>query len=144
MDMLTSKDRSFRAPSQDGASVIVDPHNFNPDRHCFRAAQTQGIVKGNINVLLKLPPHLQKASSKTQGKTHDAAARYANEAVFLQADQEPSPRGLGLRIFGVKGERLPSSDQEATMQDFFFDNGLVIESLPIHVSGHHAAKGEVH
>ncbi|KAJ8108553.1 hypothetical protein OPT61_g8093 [Boeremia exigua] len=51
----------------------------------------------------------------------------AHEPVFLQADQEPGPRGLGLRIFGVDGPRLPSADQSATTQDFFFNNAPMIE-----------------
>lgn len=107
----------------------MQQHNFDKHRHCFRAThvKTQGILKGKLTVLPDLPSHLQQGLFKTPGKTYDVAARYANEPVFLQADQEPGPRGLGLRIFGVEGQRLPSADQEATTQDFFFNNAPMIE-----------------
>jgi hypothetical protein len=107
----------------------MQQHNFDQHRHCFRAThvKTQGIVKGRLTVLPDLPSHLQQGLFKTPGKTYDVAARYANEPVFLQADQEPGPRGLGLRIFGVEGQRLPSADQDASTQDFFFNNAPMIE-----------------
>jgi hypothetical protein len=107
----------------------MQQHNFDQHRHCFRAThvKTQGIVKGKLTVLPDLPNHLQQGLFKTPGKTYDVAARYANEPVFLQADQEPGPRGLGMRIFGVEGERLPSADPQATTQDFFFNNAPMIE-----------------
>lgn len=107
----------------------MQQHNFDQHRHCFRAThvKTQGIVKGQLTVLPDLPSHLQQGLFKTPGKTYDVAARYANEPVFLQADQEPGPRGLGLRIFGVEGQRLPYADQDASTQDFFFNNAPMIE-----------------
>ena len=107
----------------------MQQHNFDQHRHCFRAThvKTQAIVKGKLTVLPNLPTHLQQGLFKTPGKTYDVAARYANEPVFLQADQEPGPRGLGLRIFGVAGQRLPSADQDAKTQDFFFNNAPMIE-----------------
>lgn len=107
----------------------MQEHNFDQHRRCFRAThvKTQGIVKGKLTILPNLPPHLQQGAFEVPGKTYDVAARYANEPVFLQADQEAGPRGLGLRIFGVGGERLPDADQDATTQDFFFNNAPMIE-----------------
>lgn len=107
----------------------MQQHNFNQHRHCFHATdvKTQGIVKGKLTVLADLPSHLQQGLFKIPSKTYDIAARYANEPVFLQADQEPGPRGLGLRILSVEGARLSSADQEATTQDFFFNNAPMIE-----------------
>jgi hypothetical protein len=107
----------------------MQQHNYDQHRHCYRAThvKTQGIVKGKLMVLPNLPAHLQQGLFKRPGQTYDIAARYANEPVFLQADQEPGPRGLGLRIFGVDGERLPSADQNASTQDFFFNNAPMIE-----------------
>lgn len=107
----------------------MQQHNFDQHRHAYRAThvKTQGIVKGTLTVLPNLPAHLQQGLFKTPGKSYHVGARYASEPVFLQADQEPGPRGLGLRIFGVEGERLPSADQEASTQDFFFNNAPMIE-----------------
>ncbi|KAG6368061.1 hypothetical protein INS49_002261 [Diaporthe citri] len=102
-------------------------------KHAYRAThvKTQGIVKGTLTVLPNLPAHLQQGLFKTPGRSYDVAARYSSEPVFLQADQEPGPRGLGLRIFGIEGERLPSADQEALTQDLFFNNAPMIELTDI-------------
>ena len=111
----------------------MQQHNFDQHRHAYRAThvKTQGIVKGKMTVLPDLPAHLQQGLFKTPGETYDVAARYANEPVFLQADQEPGPRGLGMRVFGVQGERLQSADPEASTQDFFFNNAPSIELTDI-------------
>lgn len=111
----------------------MQQHNFDQHRHAFRAThvKTQGIVKGKLTVPQDLPQHLRQGLFKTPGKTYDVAARYASEPVFLQADQEPGPRGLGLRVFGVEGERLDSADPSATTQDFFFNNAPMIELTDI-------------
>ena len=92
----------------------MQQHNFDQHRHAYRAThvKTQALFK---------PP----------GETYDVAARYANEPVFLQADQEPGPRGLGMRVFGVQGKGLQSADPEASTQDFFFNNAPSIELTDI-------------
>lgn len=111
----------------------LQQHNFDQHRHAFRAThvKTQGIVKGKLTVEADLPSHLRQGLFKTPGKSYDVAARYANEPVFLQADQEPGPRGIGLRIFGVNGARLEGADSNGTTQDFFFNNAPMIELTDI-------------
>lgn len=111
----------------------MQQHNFDQHRHAFRAThvKTQGIVKGKMTILSGLPVHLQQGLFKTPGKTYNVAARYANEPVFLQADQEPGPRGLSLRVFGVEGERLQNAEPNAKTQDFFFNNAPMIELTDI-------------
>jgi hypothetical protein len=111
----------------------MQQYNFDQHRHAYRAThvKTQGIVKGKLTVLPNLPAHLQQGLFKSPGKTYNIAARYANEPVFLQADQESGPRGLGMRIFGVQGERLESADSEASTQDVFFNNAPSIELTDI-------------
>jgi hypothetical protein len=111
----------------------MQQHNFDQHRHAFRAThvKTQGIVKGKMTVLSELPAHLRQGLFKTPGKTYDVAARYASEPVFLQADQESGPRGMGMRIFGVDGERLAGAAADAKTQDFFFNNAPMIELTDI-------------
>ncbi|CAO2654028.1 Nn.00g107610.m01.CDS01 [Neocucurbitaria sp. VM-36] len=111
----------------------MQQHNFDQHRHAFRAThvKTQGIVKGKLTILPDLPAHLQQGMFKSPGRTYDVAARYANEPVFLQADQEPGPRGMALRVFNVQGERLETADLNATTQDFFFNNAPMIELTDI-------------
>lgn len=108
----------------------IQQHNFNQHRHAFWAThvRTQGIVKGKLTVHPNLSPHLQQGLFKTPGKAYDMAARYASESVFLQADQEPGPRGLGMRVF--EGERLVVTDTNATTQNFF-NNASMIELTDI-------------
>jgi hypothetical protein len=105
----------------------LQQHNF--DQH-----KTQGIVRGKLTVLQDLPTHLQQGIFKTLRKMYDIAVRYANEPVFLQPDQEPGSRGMDLSMFGVEGERLSSADQDATTQDFFFNNAPMIELTDIDTS----------
>jgi hypothetical protein len=111
----------------------MQQHNFDRHRHAFRAThvKTQGIVKGTLTVLPDVPSHLQQGLFRTAGKTYDVAARYANEPVFLQADQEPGPRGLSLRVFGAEGPRIEGADADAKTQDFFFNNAPMIELTDI-------------
>jgi hypothetical protein len=111
----------------------LQQHNFDQHRHAFRAThvKTQGIVKGKLTVLPDLPSHLQQGLFKQPGKSYNIAARYANEPVFLQSDQAPGPRGLSLRIFDVEGKRLEGADQDATTQDFAFNNAPMIELTDI-------------
>jgi hypothetical protein len=65
------------------------------------------------------------------GKSYDMVARYANEPVFLQADQDPGPRGLSMKVFGVNGERLEGTDLKNSTQDIFFNNAPMIELTDI-------------
>jgi hypothetical protein len=111
----------------------MQQHNFDQHRHCFRAThvKTQAIVKGKMSVLSDLPKHLQQGIFREPGKTYDVAARYANEPVFLQADQEPGPRGLSMKIFGVNGERLEGANPDGSTQDLFFNNAPMIELTDI-------------
>lgn len=77
----------------------MQKRNFDLHRHAFRAThvKTQGIVKGKLQVHSDLPEHLRQGIFAEPGKTYDVAARYANEPYLLQRDQEPGPRGLGLK-----------------------------------------------
>jgi hypothetical protein len=111
----------------------MQQHNFDQHRHAFRAThvKTQGVVKGKMTVLQDLPSHLQQGMFQHSSKTYDVAARFANEPVFLQADQEPGPRGMSLRVFGVEGQRLEDADRQAKTQDWFFNNAPMIELTDI-------------
>ena len=111
----------------------MQQHNFDQHRHAYRAThvKTQGIVKGNLRVLPDLPSHLRQGIFSEPGKSYDVAARYANEPVFLQPDQEHGPRGLSMKVFGVQGERLDGADSSEPTQDFFFNNAPMIELTDI-------------
>ena len=108
----------------------MQEHNFDCHRRAFTGThvKTQGLVKGTLTVPSDLPPHLQQGLFASAG-TYPVAARYANEPVFLQADQEPGPRGMAFRVFNVKGERISdiTGNENLSTQDFFWNNAPVIE-----------------
>lgn len=54
------------------------------------------------------------SSRSSPGKTYSIGARYANEPIHIQPDTEKSPRGLGIKIFGVEGEAM-SGEGTGTM-----------------------------
>lgn len=107
----------------------MQKRNFAKHRHAFTGThvKTQGIVKGELHVNDNLPDHLRQGIFSEPGKTYQVAARYANEPYLLQADQEPGPRGLSMKVFGVSGPRLEGTAESATTQDFFFNNAPAIE-----------------
>jgi hypothetical protein len=108
----------------------MQKHNFDLHRHAFRAThvKTQGVVKGKLEVRSDLPEHLRQGIFSEPGKVYDVAARYANEPYLLQKDQEPGPRGLGLKVFGVSGSRLEGAVEESSnTQDFLWNNAPSIE-----------------
>lgn len=108
----------------------MQEHNFDKHRHAFRAThvKSQGFVKGTLTVPEDLSPHLKQGLFAVPG-TYHVAARYANEPVFLQDDKEPGPRGMAMRVFDVKGERIPGiqGNKDLSTQDFFWNNAPMIE-----------------
>ncbi|KAK3048922.1 hypothetical protein LTR09_009817 [Extremus antarcticus] len=100
-------------------------YNFNEHSHCLRGThlKTQGCVVGKITVP-KLPPHLAQGMFKTPG-TYDCIMRYSSLLPKLVADGTGLPRGIGLKIFGIKGEKIWGEDKET--QDWTFNNYPVLE-----------------
>lgn len=111
----------------------MQKNNFDLHGHAFRAThvKTQGVVKGKLVVKEDLPEHLRQGIFAQPGKVYDVAARYANEPYLLQKDQEPGPRGLGLKVFGVSGPRLEGVDESTNTQDFLWNNAPSIELTDI-------------
>ncbi|KAI4234332.1 MAG: hypothetical protein L6R40_006809 [Gallowayella cf. fulva] len=101
-------------------------------RHNFD--QSQGIVKGTLTVPSDLPPHLAQGLFAHPG-SYPVCARYANEPSFLQPDNVPGPRGMGLKVFNCsKGEsRLTdiAGNEESNTQDFLFNNAPMLELTDI-------------
>lgn len=83
-----------------------------------------GFVKGTMTVRTDLPPHLQQGIFQP-GKTYPVIARYANEPSYVLPDTTPAPRGMGVKIFDVSGDRL--SDDGLQTQDFLFNNAPMVE-----------------
>ena len=82
-------------------------------------------VRGTLTISADLPAHLRQGIAKQPGKAYPVIARYANEPSFILPDTQRAPRGLGLKIFGVEGDRL--EDDGKHTQDFLFNNAPIVE-----------------
>ncbi|KAK3679580.1 hypothetical protein LTR37_021399 [Vermiconidia calcicola] len=101
-------------------------YNFNEHLHCFRGThlKTQSCVMGRLIVHDNLAPHLAQGMFKQPG-TYDCIMRYSSLLPKLVGDQIALPRGIGLKIFGVHGEKLWGEDKGT--QDWTFNNYPVLE-----------------
>ncbi|KAF2417117.1 heme-dependent catalase [Tothia fuscella] len=100
--------------------------NFNEHHHCFRGThlKTQGCVVGKLIVHADLPEHLAQGMFKAPG-SYDVIMRYSSLTPKLVSDNIPAPRGIGMKIFGVEGEKIWGEDQKT--QDWTFNNYPVLE-----------------
>lgn len=81
-------------------------------------------VIGKFIVHDKLPEHLAQGMFKHPG-TYDVIMRYSSLTPKLVGDNVPAPRGIGMKIFGVKGEKIWGEDKET--QDWTFNNYPILE-----------------
>ncbi|KAJ8116618.1 hypothetical protein OPT61_g1989 [Boeremia exigua] len=95
--------------------------NFNEHMHCLRGThlKTQGfVVKDN------LPEHLAQGMFKKPG-VHDVIMRYSSLTPKIIPDNAPAPRGIGMKIFGIEGEKIWGEDKKT--QDWTFNNYPILE-----------------
>ncbi|KJX95874.1 catalase like protein [Zymoseptoria brevis] len=100
--------------------------NFNEHHHCLRGThlKTQGCVMGKFVVHENLPAHLAQGMFAKAG-TYDVIMRYSSLTPKILPDNAPQPRGIGMKIFGVEGEKIWGQDKGT--QDFTFNNYPVLE-----------------
>lgn len=100
--------------------------NFNEHHHCYRGThpKTQGCVVGKFIVKDNLPEHLAQGMFKRPG-SYDVIMRYSSLTPKLISDALSAPRGIGMKIFGVKGEKIWGEDMDT--QDFTMNNYSVLE-----------------
>lgn len=100
---------------------------------CHRSAfsgthvKTQGIVKGTMEVLQGLDSHLYQGMFKEAGATYPVAMRYSTETTDLIDDRVPQPRGIGLKVFGIKGPKLRKDGKDPNTQDVEFNSAAALE-----------------
>ncbi len=87
-------------------------------------ADTFQCVIGQFIVHDNLPKHLTQGMFARPG-TYDCIMRYSSLLPKLVGDNAALPRGIGLKIFGVKGEKMWGEDKET--QDWTFNNYPVLE-----------------
>jgi hypothetical protein len=85
-------------------------------------AKAHGIVTGTFSVRAGLPPELAQGLFATPG-AYEAVLRISTSPGDILDDAVSAPRGIGLKVLGVPGERLPGAS--AGEQDFLMVNGPV-------------------
>lgn len=90
--------------------------------HAVRAvhAKGHGIVTGTLTVIDGLAPELAQGLFAQPG-SYEAVLRFSTAPGDILDDAVSSPRGVGLKVLGVAGERLDGSDDGD--QDFVMVNG---------------------
>ncbi|KAL1797015.1 hypothetical protein ACET3X_005555 [Alternaria dauci] len=102
--------------------------NFNEHMHCLRGThlKTQGCVIGKFTVHDNLPEHLAQGMFSKPG-TYDVIMRYSSLTPKILPDNLPAPRGIGMKIFGIEGEKLWKEGPDKNTQDWTFNNYPVLE-----------------
>lgn len=85
-------------------------------------AKGHGLLRGKLTVLSGLSPELAQGLFAQAGD-YEAILRISTAPGDILEDAVSAPRGIGLKILGVSGERLPGSDDGD--QDFLMVNGPV-------------------
>jgi hypothetical protein len=66
-------------------------------------------VIGKFTVHDNLAPHLAQGMFAKPG-TYDCIMRYSSLTPKLVPDNIPAPRGIGIKIFGIEGEKIWGDD----------------------------------
>lgn len=85
---------------------------------------TSQCVVGKFTVHDNLAPHLAQGMFAKPG-SYDVIMRYSSLTPKLLPDHLSAPRGIGMKIFGVEGEKIWGEDKKT--QDFTFNNYPVLE-----------------
>jgi hypothetical protein len=94
-------------------------HEGHPIRSVH--AKSHGVVVGELEVAADLPAVLAQGLFAKAGR-YPVVMRFSTLPGDLLDDSVSTPRGLGLKIIGVEGERLSGSEGDVT-QDFVLVNG---------------------
>ncbi|OQV10937.1 hypothetical protein CLAIMM_14855 isoform 2 [Cladophialophora immunda] len=81
-------------------------------------------VAGKFIVHDNLPAHLAQGMFAKPG-TYDVIMRYSSLTPKLVPDNVPAPRGTGIKIFGIEGDKIWGEDKKT--QDWTFNNYPVLE-----------------
>ena len=79
---------------------------------------------GKFIVHDNLPEHLSQGMFKKPG-AYDVIMRYSSLTPKIVPDNAPAPRGIGMKIFGIEGEKIWGEDKKT--QDWTFNNYPVLE-----------------
>ncbi|CDZ98863.1 Catalase-like domain [Phaffia rhodozyma] len=106
----------------------MQARNINLHGKAFRVTHVKSLafVKGYLTISSDLPSHLQYGLFASPGKRFDVIGRYANEPVHILDDTIKSPRGLGIKVFGVEGNPIEGTQGTGSM-DLHFNSAPMLE-----------------
>jgi hypothetical protein len=96
---------------------------YQDSAHATRGvhAKSHALLRAELEVPVNLPPALAQGLFATPGR-YPVVLRISTSPGDILDDKVSTPRGVGIKVFGVKGERLPGSESLRT-QDFLMVNG---------------------
>ncbi|GAA6118422.1 catalase family protein [Acidovorax sp. FG27] len=96
---------------------------FDNSGHARRSvhAKAHGVLHARLTVLPGLPEALAQGLFAQPG-SYDAIMRFSTNPGDVLDDKVSLPRGLGLKILGVPGARLPGSEGDSTQNFVFADS----------------------
>ncbi|WP_443747401.1 catalase family protein [Asticcacaulis solisilvae] len=89
-------------------------------------AKSHALLTGRLSVKPDLPPDLAQGLFAAPGD-YPVIMRFSTTPGDILPDAVSTPRGLALKVIGVKGPRLPGT-QDATTQDFVMVNGPAFQA----------------
>ena len=94
---------------------------FERHRHAIRGvhSKSHGFLKGELTIP-ELPPHLRQGIFSSPA-TYPVVIRLSSAPGEIDSDEIPAPRGLAMKVIGVKGGRLLPNDSGHN-QDFLMVN----------------------
>lgn len=100
---------------------------FDKHRHAVRGAhaKSHGILKGMLTVHDDIAPHLRQGLFRTPA-SYPVVVRFSSAPGDIHADSVRLPKGMAIKVIGVRGRKvLPGHEDDAT-QDFLLVNHPVI------------------
>ena len=96
---------------------------YEDGHHALRSvhAKSHALLEGELTVLPNLPPELAQGIFAVPS-VYPVILRLSSTPGDLLDDSVSTPRGLALKVIGVRGARLAGSEADAT-QDFIMING---------------------
>lgn len=100
----------------------ISETTYTDYQHAVRSvhAKSHGLLRGELSVIGDLPAELAQGLFAQPG-TFPVVMRFSTNPGDILDDNVSTPRGLAIKVIGVKGERLPGSEGSTT-QDFVMVN----------------------
>lgn len=96
-------------------------------RRGFHAKPHAGLL-AEFQVLAGLPAHARQGVFG-EPKVFPAAVRFSNGDFHVNRDDRPEPRGIGIKLVGVPGDKLLEDQKHAVTQDFLATSHSVTSTV---------------